>query len=107
MSSTTMSQKKAEAARLRKPRPYHQRSTLAGSSQQHCRSIDAKAFATLQARAALIGCTVVCRQDGKGEFFIAGSWCHSRRFDSVADLDAWLTRASVTRKAASEEGGAP
>lgn len=55
--------------------------------------LDEKAFATLQAKAALVGVALVRSQDEVGrEVFIASKWAMCRQFDSVDEVDRLLAR---------------
>jgi len=57
-----------------------------------------KAFATLQARAALAGVVLHRLEDDRGrEVFVVSRWAMTRQLDSLQEVDAWLTR--VTGKA--------
>lgn len=53
--------------------------------------VDAKTLATLQARAALIGCSLVCVEDDRGhEVYIISRDALCKSLASPADVDAWL-----------------
>lgn len=56
--------------------------------------IDAKAFATLQVRAALLGCMLVRIDDDRGrEVFIVSRAALSKELPSAEAVDAWLKAA--------------
>lgn len=55
--------------------------------------IDPKAFATLQAKAALLGVALVRSTDEAGrEVFIASKWAMCRQFDAVDEVERLLAR---------------
>ncbi len=50
-----------------------------------------KAFATVQARAALAGVTLTRLEDDRGrEVLIASRWALTRQFDNLPDVESWL-----------------
>jgi len=54
-------------------------------------SFDAKAFATLQARAALLGCTLIRTYNDRGyEVFVTTRGGHRIELDSAQAFDIWL-----------------
>jgi hypothetical protein len=61
----------------------------------HATRFDPKAFATLQARCALSGVTLIPSQDDRGQpTAIATRWALTREFHSLQDVETWL--ANVT-----------
>lgn len=57
--------------------------------------IPAKAFSTVQARAALAGVTLTRLEDDRGrEVLIASRWALTRQFDNLPDVESWLDRVS-------------
>lgn len=57
-----------------------------------------KAFATLQARAALAGVALHRLEDDRGrDVFIVSRWALTRQFDDIAAVEAWLDRVTGQR----------
>lgn len=64
-----------------------------GPHQAGPATIDQKAFATLQARAALLGCTLLRSRDDKGcEVYLIARDVLCKELDGAESIDAWLKR---------------
>lgn len=61
--------------------------------------LSAKAFATLQARAAMLGVALVRSTDDRGvEVFIASKWAMTRELASPDAVEAFLARMEGARQ---------
>lgn len=60
--------------------------------------LDDKAFATLQAKAALVGVSLVRSKDERGqEVFVISKWAMCRQLDTVESVEQLLARISGER----------